>query len=263
MRTVGEIRDKLFELAPEEMKESWDNVGLLCGRADRPVEKILVALDVFPDVIAEARELGVQLIVSHHPVLFGELRAVSDESMTGRAILDLAESGIASINLHTNLDSAPGGVNDRLAELLRLRNIAVLCESGTNGQGRPFGLGRIGEHSPCTLTNFLSEVKTVLGCGGLRYADAGRTVRRVAVGGGACGEFLEEAARKGCDTFVTGDLKYNHFEDAVELGVNLIDAGHFPTENPVCTVLENYLQESFPDLSVVRSKKHTDVVKFF
>ena len=101
-----------------------------------------------------------------------------------------------------------------------------------------------------------------IGCPGLRYCDGGRPVRRVAVGGGACGEFFRQAAAAGCDTFLTGDVKYNQFRDAQYLGLNLIDAGHFWTENPVCDVLAAQLRRAFPALRVMQSETHTDVTKF-
>ncbi len=262
MRTVNEIKSALFELAPEYMKESWDNVGLLCGHGDREVETVLVALDPFPGVAEEAAMWSAQLLVTHHPLIFGSIKAVNDESIAGRTLLYLIENGIAAVNVHTNLDSAPGGVNDVLAEALGLADVQVLSPAGKDGEGRPYGLGRYGEIEPCGLLSFLKRIMDSLPCGGLRFADAGKPVRRVAVGGGSCGEFLKDAARLGCDTFVTADVKYNQFADAKELGVNLIDAGHFPTEEPVCAVLEDFLRARFPELNVLRSKRGRDSVSF-
>ena len=135
MRTVGQICEALFELAPESMKESWDNVGLLCGRAGQPVEKVLVALDPFPNVAEEAKASGVQLLLTHHPLIFGSIQAVNDQNAVGRTLLTLIENGIAAVNLHTNLDSAPGGVNDCLASALELKKVQVLMPAGTDAQG--------------------------------------------------------------------------------------------------------------------------------
>ena len=116
MRTVREIYDVLFAFAPERMKMGdWDNVGLLCGRFTTEVETVLVALDPLPDVIAEAVELGAQCIVTHHPLFFDPPRAINETTLAGRSVLELIEHGIAAVNLHTNLDCAPGGVNDALA----------------------------------------------------------------------------------------------------------------------------------------------------
>lgn len=262
MRTVREIEQALWKLAPAYMKEEWDNIGLLCGHEDQKVERVLVALDPFLSTAQEASAVGAQLLLTHHPLIFFPAKSVTDRDPVGRTILHLVEHGISAINLHTNLDSAPGGVNDRLAEVLGLRQVQVLAPAGTDEQGREYGLGRYGVTDPCSLSEFLERVKTSLDCGGVRFADGGKPVEKVAVGGGACGEFLMRALELGCDTFVTADLKYNQFADARDLGLNLIDAGHFPTENPVCSVLADFVRSQFPDLDVILSKKHRDVVQF-
>ena len=162
----------------------------------------------------------------------------------------------------TNLDCAPGGVNDCLAGALGLEETVVLNPSGTDGQGRPWGLLRAGRREPVSLEAFLEQVKQRLGCPGLRYVSGGRPVCRVAVGGGACGDGVREAFDAGCDTFVTADVKYNQFWDARDLGMNLIDAGHFWTENPVCATLAEKLQGQFPQILVKVSEHHTDCIKF-
>lgn len=144
MTTVRDIYNALFAFAPASMKMDWDNVGLLCGRFDAPVDTVLVALDPMPDVIDEAKKTGAQCIVTHHPLFFDAPRAVNDASYEGRCILELAEAKIAVINLHTNLDVCPGGVNDVLAETLGLTEVSVLNPTGTDARGRPYGLIRTG-----------------------------------------------------------------------------------------------------------------------
>ena len=192
-----------------------------------------------------------------------QAKTVNDRDPVGQTILHLMEHGVAAVNMHTNLDSAPGGVNDVLAEALGLKGIGVLAPAGKDEQGRPYGLGRYGTlETDCTLPDFLERVKTALHCDGVRYADGGKPVHKVAVGGGACGEFIKTALALGCDTFVTADLKYNQFADARDLGLNLIDAGHYPTENLVCETMARYLETRFPDLEILRSSVHEDVVKF-
>ena len=144
MTTVRDLYNALFAFAPASMKYDWDNVGLLCGHFDAPVDTVLVALDPMPDVIDEAKARGAQCIVTHHPLIFDAPRAINDESYTGRCILALAEAHIAAINLHTNLDVCPGGVNDVLAETLGLADVSVLDPIGQDAQGRPYGLIRTG-----------------------------------------------------------------------------------------------------------------------
>ena len=263
MATVADILAYLETLAPRNMKMDWDNVGLLCGRRDREVTRILVALDPFLHVCREAKELGAELLVTHHPLIFSPVKAVTDDTEVGACIGYLWENGISAINAHTNLDCAPEGVNDILARRLGLSDIQVVDPMGTDEQGRPWGLLRIGQVEQMPLPEFLPIVKDRLDCSGLRYCDGGRPVSHVAVGGGACGSELRDAARAGCDTFVTSDVKYNQFRDAQYMGINLIDAGHFPTENPVVGLLAEKIAAAFPEIQVKISESHGDVTKFY
>ena len=178
MTTVADILDVLEALAPTGMKMDWDNVGLLCGSRKKEVEQVLVALDPFEDVCDEAVEWGADVIVTHHPLIFRPVANVTDETSVGRIIERLCSAGICAVNAHTNLDCAPGGVNDELAAVLGLRDVTVLQPSGTDAQGRPWGLLRGGETDEQPLAEFLQTVKRALGCPGLRYVDGGKPVRR-------------------------------------------------------------------------------------
>ena len=262
MATVADILKFIETIAPPSMKEAWDNVGLNCGRMDRKVTKILVALDPFEAVCLEAKELGAQLLVTHHALIW-KPGFITDQNSQGKNTLFLIENGIAHINAHTNLDCAPGGVNDRLAQMLGLSNIEVIAPMGVDGQGRDWGLLRCGEVTEQPLEAFLSTVKEKLHCDGLRYVSGSRPVRKVAVGGGACAGEMMDAIHAGCDTFVTADVKYNQFWDAQNLGLNLIDAGHFHTENPIVSVLADKIAAAFPEIQVVISQKHADCMKFY
>ena len=157
----------------------------------------------------------------------------------------------------------PGGVNATLAKVLGLSDGKVVNPVGTAEQGREYGLLRCGFVQEQPLEGFLQQAKDTLGCEGLRYADGGKPVRKVCVGGGACGSELMEAYHAGCDTFVTADVKYNQFWDAKDLGMTIIDAGHFHTENPVVKVLADKIAAAFPEIRVIVSKTHTDCAKFF
>lgn len=258
MPTVADIEKMLFDWAPRELAESWDNVGHLVGDPQREVTRVLVALDITAEVVQEAIACGAQLIVSHHPVMNvrwheRELQTLRCDTRLGSLLTTLVCSGVSAICMHTNLDAADGGVNDILAQTLGLDDIFPLSEEK---------IGRIGTLS-CEkpLEQFMEDVVQLLGCSGLRYHDAGKRVHRVAVGGGACGGYIPQALALGCDTFVTADLRYNDFLDTQ--GLNLIDAGHFPTEDVVCGVLVRRLSEAFPQLSVTKSAVHCDAVQFY
>lgn len=262
MVTIADILEFIESIAPSYMKEDWDRVGLNCGHINRQVKTVLVALDPFKSVCEEAKQLGADLLLTHHTLIW-ETGFVTDQTEQGRNILYLIENNIASINAHTNLDCAPGGVNDILAAKLGLENIQVINPKGTDPQGRQYGLLRQGTVKEQSLEQFLCVVKSTLGCEGLKYVDGGNPVCKVAVGGGACASEIKAAAAAGCDTFVTSDIKYNQFWDAKNLGINLIDAGHFHTENPVCNYLADCLRAAFPEISVKLSQTHTDCAKFF
>ncbi len=255
MISVNDILQYLWTVAPEEGKESWDNVGHLVGRGTAAVTRVLVALDITMPVINEAAELGAELIVAHHPVIWDTYRHVTDRVFQQEKVLSLIENRIAAICMHTNLDEAADGVDDTLAEILGLRAAGPLAE------------GRIGHvcclEEPMALADFLALAKERLQANGLRYCDAGRPVQRIALGCGSCGEYLEDAVRAGCDTFLTGDVKYNYFLDALGCGVNLIDAGHYPTERPIVEKLAAKLTRQFPELTVAVSRRLPQPDRFF
>ena len=263
MATVADILTLVETLAPRSMKMEWDNVGLLCGSKSQTVTKVLIALDPFEGVCREAAEIGAELIVTHHPLIFSPLKEITDETSIGRSIQLLCRNGISAINAHTNLDCAPGGVNDVLARKLGLQNVTVINPTGTDSEGREWGLLRCGTVEEQRLEDYLPHVKEVLKCEGLRYVSGGKPVCKVAVGGGACASELMDAYHAGCDTFVTSDVKYNQFWDAKDLGMNLIDAGHFYTENPITLCLAEKIAARFPEVAVKISETHRDCMKFY
>ncbi len=249
MITVQQVEQKLFDWAPRQLAESWDNVGHLVGDPDREVRRILVSLDITERVVQEAADGGFDLIVSHHPVMnctWHPVQTLRTDDRQGRILTKLTENRISAICMHTNLDAAEGGVNDVLAQKLGLEGLTPLTEEK---------IGRIGTlKCEMPLVEFTRFVIESLGCNGLRYTDCGKPVHRVAVGGGACGDYIPQAIAAGCDTFVTSDLRYHDFLDTAEL--HLIDAGHFPTEDVICEPLVTYLQRAFPTAIVMKTAAH-------
>jgi len=263
MASVKDIFAYLDKIAPMSMKLDWDNVGLLVGSYDSEVSRVLVALDITDAVIDEAARQGAQLIVAHHPLFLQPLWQVTDGDRTGRKIWKLLRHGIAAICMHTNLDSAKGGVNDRLAEAVGLSETVILWQVG-EADGVPYGMGRVGTLSaPVAMADFLPRVKAALEASGLRYHDAGRPVHRVAVMGGSGSDGLTAAVAADCDTFVLGEAKYHAFLEARELGMNLIEADHYCTENVVSAPLAQAIADAFPGLEVRASARQGQVAKFF
>lgn len=261
MTTVGNIYDHLNNIAPFSLQMSFDNAGFLVGRREQEVTRLLVALDVTPGVIQEARELDAQLIVTHHPVIFHPAKGLTDQDVLGRKLRALVACDIAVISAHTNLDLAAGGVNDALMEALGIPADGILQPMGAWGtDGSPYGLGRYGElEGAMEPLAFAQMVKDKLDCHAARVTLGSRPVKRVGVCGGSGGDMVADAVSLGCDAYVTGDVKYDQFLDAAALGITLIDAGHFPTENVICPVLARGLGQAFPGVEIAVSRTHHEV----
>lgn len=264
MAKVGQIFEYLDDLAPVSLKMDFDNVGLLVGDAGNDVDRCIVALDITGEVISEAIETGAQLIVSHHPIIFGSIKNVTSDDLVGRKIIALIQNNISAVCMHTNLDIAEGGVNDALMSALSVKPKRWLEYCGADKNGKDVGCGRIGElDNEMRFEEFLKLCKEALNANGLRYHYAGRPVKKLAVMGGSGGSNLMDAVCAGCDTYVTSDVKYNTFLDAKELGINLIDADHFCTENVIIQPLTIKLSERFNDVRFTVSSVHKQTAQFF
>lgn len=262
MATVNEIFDYFEKIVPTSLKMESDNPGFLAGDGNRDVKKVMLALDITEEVIQEAKEYGAELILSHHPMFF-DLKNVSTRDLNGRKVVALLENHMAAICLHTNLDAVQGGVNDTLLERLGARTEGILEPYGTAPDGQPYGMGRYCTVEETTLPEFLAFVKETLHANGLRYIDAGRPVHRIAVVGGSGGSMVTDAVNAGCDTYVTADIKHSVFLEAKARGINLIDAGHYSTENVVIPVLEKLLKAGFPELETKISTVHRQPEQYY
>lgn len=259
--TVMELYHFLDENYPFDTQMSFDNAGFLVGDGDSPVQAVLVALDITTQVIQEAIDNHCQLIFTHHPIIFSPLKSLVTHKPTEKMIIQLIQNNIAVISAHTNLDRGREGVNYHLAQRLQLKNSTFLLEEGQDRNGNTYGLGYKGtvHKENLSATDYARFVAEALSCKGLRFADVGKPVSSVAVGGGACGSCLADVAKLGCDTFITGDVKYDIFLEAKERGINLIDAGHYATEQVICQPVAEKLQNAFPTLTVSVSQSHEEV----
>lgn len=251
--TLFDLQNFLFERFPKNLQSDWDNCGVQIGRLHRSYTRLLIALDIDESVINEAISLSCGLILTHHPLILNPLQSITD---TGTPLLyRLMENDIGVISMHTNFDAAPGGVADCLASLIGLVDTAPF---GMEENGAAFGrLGSIEPKSPAELTAF---VKNTLKTGSVRAYFAGRPCSLLAVMPGSGGSYVEEAAAAGADALICGDCKYHHFRTAAQLGLTLIDAGHFYTELPALSVLKAQIEEQFPDADIFLSNQ-TDAYK--
>lgn len=241
--TVREYYRYFGEKIPSALSCEWDNDGLLCcPDQDREVRRVLVSLDVTEKVVEVATAGGYDLILAHHPMIFHGMKELTEGDGTGRKLLSLVKSGISVMAFHTRLDAVDGGVNDVLASLLDIEDAV------------PFGIdgiGRIGSLcEPIDAEAFARSVKDALKAPVVKLSCGSKTVSRVAVLGGSGKDDVLAAIRAGADTYVTGELAYHQLVDAPEMGVNLVEAGHFYTEYPVCERLKALLLEADPTVDV-------------
>ncbi|MDR2908888.1 MAG: Nif3-like dinuclear metal center hexameric protein [Oscillospiraceae bacterium] len=254
---VKDFYDAINTLAPFSLALKWDNSGLLLGSGDMPVKRALAALDATRAVIEEAKALGAQLLITHHPVIFEPLRSIVASSPVWEAI----RAGLAVISAHTCLDIARGGVNDALAKRLGLNNIEAL--SLGEADSCPEGMGRIGELpralSPAELAG---HVKESLCAAGLKYVPGAENISRVALCGGAGADYIGEAISAGAKALVTADCRHHQLLEAKGKGFTLIDAGHYATEAVVLPFFAAALRNILPGAEIIQAKSCADPASY-
>jgi dinuclear metal center YbgI/SA1388 family protein len=257
---VADVCQFLESLAPLHLAASWDNVGLLVGRPDRQVRKILTCLTISAVVIQEAIEAQVDLIVSHHPLPFRPTQTITPNDFTGKRLLDLLEAGIAVYSPHTAWDSAEQGINQTLAELLQLENVQPLIVEPGHRLGPP-GSGRWGTLSrPSTVRDLADTLLDALRIDTCQVAgDPQRSVERVAVACGAGEDFLTLAAAAGCQLLVTGECRFHTAMEAEFLAVVILALGHYASERVGVVRLAQLIARQFPTLNVWASQQERDV----
>lgn len=245
------------DLAPAAYAEEWDNPGLNVGDPDAEVNKILVALDATEAVIDEAVEKGADLIVTHHPLLFHSIKKINYDKPDGRKIIKLIKNGIGVFAAHTNLDAAQGGTNDKLAEIIGLKNIKPLSLVKEDG----IGIGRWGDIEDDITVGMLSvKIKEALGLDAVRVTgNISRKVKRAALCTGAGIEFLDDAVKAKCDVYITADVRYHEAMDALDKNMVIIDATHYATENIIVPDIAAYLRKKLEnrgidDVEIIESK---------
>lgn len=262
MVRVQDVCAFLEQFAPGKLAETWDNIGLLLGRGIAPVRRIMTCLTLTQAVADEAVNSDVQLIVTHHPILFRGTKRLTDQTAEGRTVLTLIENGVAVFSPHTAYDSAGQGINQQLAELLGMQSIEPIRASR---ELPGLGAGRWGVLETVEpVSEFLGKVMEVTGATFLQTTLAGpEKVQRVAIACGAASEFLEDAVRCGCDTFVTGEARFHSILEAQAAGVNLILTGHYPSERPAVEELARILGEQFPGITCFASAEDRDPVTVY
>ncbi|WP_022868440.1 Nif3-like dinuclear metal center hexameric protein [Schaalia vaccimaxillae] len=245
--TVGDITALMESWYPKEWAESWDRVGLILGRQNAPIRKVLLAVDPVRAVVDQACANNVDMVITHHPLLIKGVSFLPEDDPKGSVVAELIRHDIALFNAHTNADCAPTGVAQALADLLGLCDAQPFTVVTHDDGGNPVGLGRIGRIEPTTLGAFADKVAQALPAGptGLLVAgDEGQTITTIAVSGGSGDSFLDDARRLGADAYLTADLRHHPASEHVEAGKPaLLSASHWATEWPWLPVLAQRLRE--------------------
>jgi dinuclear metal center YbgI/SA1388 family protein len=259
------VLQKLSEIAPMRLAESWDNVGLLVGNRATYVERVMTCLTITPDVAQEAAERQVGLIVVHHPLPFKPLSRITSDTTTGRILLSLISHHIAVYSAHTAFDSASDGINAQWAQMLGLANVAPLeliagVEDATIGSGR---YGKLPQ--PMSLTALAENVAGLVDAPRCRIvaskaADSAE-ISKVAIACGSGGSFVSAAIRRGCDALITGEATFHQCLEASAGGISLILAGHFYSERFAMERLAERLARDLNGLDVFASLLDTDPLK--
>ncbi len=241
MAKVKDFYGYLNSIAPFETQEDWDNSGMLVGDMNAEVKKAAVVLDITHEEIKKAKAIGADLIISHHPVIFNPIKSVTKGSVP----YELVASSINALCCHTPLDIADGGTNDSLAELL-----------GINVTRADDPILRLGTVEPTTAQELAGKIANTLNTK-VRYADAGKTIKKIAICTGAGCSLIEAAGE--IDAFITGDASHHNFLDCIQAGITLIAAGHYETEIIVVPVLVKKLQAQFPDIEIIDIKQENPI----
>lgn len=230
--TVNELVARLFELYPKELAADYDNAGLLVGDGNDEIRKTVVALDCTPAAIEYAASIGANLIVTHHPVIFHGEKSVT----SGDRVYELIKNGISCIAMHTNFDTAEGGVCDILCKRIGMESVTPFM----TGEGIAI---RVGEF-PNSLSahELASRLKAELSCT-VRYSDAAKSIKRVAVCAGSGSDFIRDVMGAKVDGYISGELEHYDFLDPIPMGISVFDCGHFETERISVEVLKGAVEE--------------------
>ena len=261
MRRVKEIINEMEKFAPIYLKEDFDNVGLMVGDKEQKVEKVLLALDCTLKVIEEAKENNVDLIITHHPLIFRKPSSITTDSLQGKKIIELIKNDIALYSSHTNLDSVNEGINHTITKLLGFDNSKIL---EVNKRDSTAGIGRIAKvDKDITLEQLVTLVKEKLNIQSLRVVKGNEKISKVAIINGSGQDYIGKAVGKGANCIITGDTTYHFASDYKEMGVSIIDVGHFASEWITFLMSIEVVKKQLKDIEFIVSKVVEDPYDFY
>lgn len=259
---VKEIIKEMETFAPPFLKESYDNVGLMVGDEDQDVNKILLALDCTKEVIEEAKANNVDMIITHHPLIFRKPSKIVKNDLQGWKIIELIKNDISLYSSHTNLDSVKGGINDAIVNILGFKTKKIIDEvKNPNFEGS--GIGRIVDlEENKTPEEVIKIVKEKLNVDSLRAAIGNRNIKRIAIINGSGQDYFQRALTLGADCIITGDTSYHFVSDYKEMGITIIDPGHFKTEWIVFLEVMKSIENKLENIEFIHSKVSKDPYEF-
>ena len=275
---IKEILDALEIFAPLPLQDGFDNAGLQVGLTDVEATGALLCLDVTEEVVEEAINQGLNLIIAHHPLMFRGYKSITGKDYTERCIMDAIKNEIAIYAMHTNLDNAPNGVNYKIAEKIGLKNVRVLepkeylqqsdCDKADQQEPKKLewltaGAGAIGElDEPMTETEFLKHVKKTFEAGCVKHTKlTGRLISKVAICGGAGAFLMDRATKVHADAFVTGEIKYHDYF-YYENKILATEIGHYESEQYTKEIIQDLLNRKFPSLRTEMTRINTNPIKY-
>lgn len=259
---VKDLMKEMEKIAPPFLKESYDNVGLMVGDNEKEVKKVLLALDCTKKVVEEAKKAEADLIITHHPLIFRKPSRIVREDLQGWKIIELIKNDISLYSSHTNLDSVKGGINEEIINVLGFNNSKLIEKSEVKGfEGA--GIGRIVTlEQEISVEELITTVKEKLSIKNLRAVIGKNKIKKIAVVNGSGQDYFGKALSMGADCIITGDTTYHFVSDYKELGVTILDAGHFPTEWLIFLKVMKRLEEKFEEIEFIHSEVSEDPYTF-
>lgn len=259
---VKDLMKEMEKIAPPFLKESYDNVGLMVGDKEKEVKKVLLALDCTKKVVEEAKKAEADLIITHHPLIFRKPSRIVRDDLQGWKIIELIKNDISLYSSHTNLDSVKGGINEEIINVLGFNNSKLIEKSEVKGfEGS--GIGRIVTlEEEISVEELIATVKEKLNIKNLRAVIGKNKIKKIAVVNGSGQDYFGKALSMGADCIITGDTTYHFVSDYKELGVTILDAGHFPTEWLVFLKVMKRLEEKFEQIQFIHSEVSEDPYTF-
>lgn len=254
--TIRNIIDAIEQAAPLSNQEDWDNSGLLVGSTKRPCTGVMLALDVTPSVIAQAKNQGCNLVIAHHPVIFKGIKVLNDSTLQGDAIIEAVKADIAIYCAHTSLDNAaaPNGVSCMMAQMLNAQIIDTMTPTGT---GVIAQLPR-----PFSSDELISVTKQRFSAPGVRISRfSPDEITKVALGSGACGFLIPEAIASGAQAIITSDVRYHDFLDYGN-SILIIDLTHFDTEKCTKDIFKRIISQKIPNFADVFCASETNPIVY-